>query len=53
LIFTAANPQGTRGVIHMAGKQAIYCLSVGDGYTWIVAGQVVREGAVRSLLSGD
>lgn len=51
-IYIADNPNGTRGVIHMVGKQAIWCLRTEDGYTWIVQGTRVRESEVRDLLSG-
>ena len=53
-IYIADNPKGTRGVIHMVGKQAIQCTAARDGgFLWVVAGQVTREDAVRAMLSGD
>jgi len=53
-VITDANPQGIPGFVHWTGEQAIWCFAARDGgYVWRVAGQVVREDAVRSLLSGD
>ena len=53
-IYTTAYPQGIPGYICWTGKEAIQCTAARDGgYVWRVAGQVVREDAVRSLLSGD